>query len=240
MTESSKKLINEPVERPKDHAQVREASLPGSVSSKVTHEVGNLLNNVGLTLSTLKKERLSAKAEKAVTILEKESQRVKRFMFDSLQFEKESELNLARQPVESIIRDIMFVHGANAEKRGVRLTLRWPSQLPAIHVDGHLMYQVLNNLVKNSLEAITGAGDIRIEGSSDEKFLFIKVQDTGAGIRRNALQAIFDPFFTTKGEKGTGLGLSIVKSIVEAHGGTVECQSDLGKGTSFTLRIPQG
>ena len=234
MAKSSKKLANQEM-----GTATKNLAIFGSTSSKVTHEVGNLLNNVGLTLSTLKKERLSPQGERAVSILEKESKRVKRFIRNLLQLAKAPDLYLARQPVDRIIQEVLFVHEYNAERRGIHLELKWPPDLPPVHIDAHLIYQVLNNLVKNSLEAMTGPGKITIEGSRDPKFLVIKIEDTGPGMGRAVLQRIFDPFFTTKGRKGTGLGLSVVKTVVEAHSGRVECQTDPGKGTRFTLRLPQ-
>jgi signal transduction histidine kinase len=133
----------------------------------------------------------------------------------------------------------MFIHEPDAEKRGVRFELFWPSNLPSVHMDSQLMYQALINLVKNSLEAMTRPGDIVIKGSNDKDCLVIIIEDTGPGIDPGLVEQIFDPSFTTKGKKGTGLGLSIVEAILEAHSGTIECHSDPGKGTRFTLRLPQ-
>ena len=234
MGKSVNKFITEEM-----NTAAKNVAVLGSTSSKVTHEVGNLLNNLGLTLLTLKKERLTPQGKRAVKILEQESKRVKRFIRNLLQLAKNPELYLARQPVDSIIQEVLFVHEFHAERRGIRLELNWPPDLPSVHIDAHLMYQVLNNLIKNSLEAMTGPGKIRIEGSSDTEFLVIKIEDTGPGMGRAVLRRIFDPFFTTKGRKGTGLGLSVVKTVVEAHSGSVECETDPGKGTRFTLRLPQ-
>jgi signal transduction histidine kinase len=217
----------------------KDLALLDPASKKVTHEVGNLLNNVGLTLSTLKKEKLSPRAKRAVAVLEKESKRVKQVVHHFLQLAKNSERHFAKQSMYSIIQDVVFVHESDAEKRGVRLELLWPSDLPPVHMDAQLMYQALINLVKNSLEAMTSPGDIVIKGSNDKDCLVIIIEDTGPGIDPGLVGRIFDPSFTTKGRKGNGLGLSIVEDILEAHSGTIECHSDPGKGTRFTLRLPQ-
>jgi signal transduction histidine kinase len=84
---------------------------------------------------------------------------------------------------------------------------------------------------------MTDPGSISIEVGIEGEHLLIRIEDTGPGMGPDVLEQIFDPFFTTKGGKGTGLGLSIVKTIVEAHRGTIECQSALGKGTTFILRL---
>jgi signal transduction histidine kinase len=238
MTDSLKKFISREVETAKELAHAKNLAVLGSTSSKVTHEVGNLLNNVGLTLSTLKGETLSPMGEKALEILEKDSVRVREFIHNFLQFAKKPELRLERGSMDTIIREALFVHQPDAEKRGVRFELNWPPDLPPVNVDARLMHQVMNNLLKNSLEAMTDSGRIRIEGRIEGEHLMVRVEDTGPGIEPDILEQIFNPFFTTKGKKGTGLGLSIVKTILEAHRGTIECRSELRKGTSFIMRLP--
>ena len=238
MTDSLKQYISREVETAKELAHARNLAVLGSTSSKVTHEVGNLLNNVGLTLSTLKIEALSKKGEKTLEILEKESLRVREFINNFLQFAKKPELRLGKISIDAIIREILFVHKPEAKKRGIHLDFRWPSDAPPINADARLIYQVINNLLKNSLEAMADPGNIRIEGTVEREQLLITIEDTGAGIEPDILERVFDPFFTTKGKRGTGLGLAIVRTIVEAHRGTIVCRSELGKGTSFIMRLP--
>jgi signal transduction histidine kinase len=238
MTDSLKKFISREVEIARELAHARNLAVLGSTSSKVTHEVGNLLNNVGLTLSTLKSEALSQKGEKTLEILEQESLRVREFINNFLQFAKKPELRLGKISIDAIIREILFVHQPEAEKRGIHLDFNWPSDVPPINADARLIYQVINNLLKNSLEAMADPGKIRIEGTVEGEQLLITIEDTGPGIGPDILEQVFDPFFTTKGKRGTGLGLAIVRTILEAHRGTIECRSELGKGTSFILRLP--
>jgi signal transduction histidine kinase len=238
MTDSLKKFIGREVEAARELAHAKNLAILGTTSSKVTHEVGNLLNNVGLTISTLKGETLSPRGEKAVEIIEKDSERVREFIYNFLQFAKKPELRLQRTPMDLIIKEALVIYQADAEKRGIRLEINWPSNLPALNLDPHLMYQVLNNLIKNSLEAMSDPGTISIEGKIQGDHLLVRIEDTGPGIGADILAKIFEPFFTTKGKKGTGLGLSIVKTILEAHRGTIECQSELRKGTAFILRLP--
>jgi len=238
MTDSLKGFIQREVETAKQLVQAKNLALLNTTSSKVTHEVGNLLNNVGLTLRTLRGEDLSEKGERALEIIEKDADRVRKFTQNFLQFAKEPELNPERTSLEGIIREILVTQGPMAENRGVHLEMDWPVGLPSINVDTRLINQVLNNLVKNSLEAMTDPGDIRIAGAKSEERLLVRIEDTGPGIKPDALERVFDPFFTTKGKKGTGLGLSIVKTIVEAHRGSIECESSLGTGTTFILSFP--
>ncbi|UCG81486.1 MAG: sensor histidine kinase [Desulfobacterales bacterium] len=238
MTDSLNKFISREVATARELVHAKNLAVLGTTSSKVTHEVGNLINNVGLTLSALKNESLSSRGEKALEVMERDSIRVRKFIQNFLQFAKTPELRLERVAVDKIIREALFILQADAEKRGIRVELNWPTDLPAVSVDPRLIYQVFNNLVKNSLEAMTDSGSIHIEGKIDGDDLLVRIEDTGPGIEQDTVEQIFDPFFTTKGKKGTGLGLSIVKTIVEAHRGTIQCQSALGKGTTFILRLP--
>lgn len=238
MTDSLKKFIRREVETAKELAHAKNLAILGSTSSKVTHEVGNLLNNAGLTVAILKAETLSPRGEKALEILEKDSVRVREFIHNFLQFARKPELHLKRESIDRIIREVLFIHQPDAEKRGIHLELNWPSNLPPLNLDPSLIYQVLNNLVNNSLEAMAGPGKIIIEGRIKGEDLLVTIEDTGPGIGPDISEQIFDPFFTTKGKNGTGLGLPIVKSILQAHRGAIECQGELRKGTTFVVHLP--
>jgi signal transduction histidine kinase len=238
MTDSLKEHIRREVETAKELVHAKNLAVLGTTSSKVTHEVGNLLNNVGMSLTLLKDEPLSEKGSKAVEVLDKESARVREFIHNFLQFAKMPELRMTKIGLEPIIKEVLAVHEPEAEKRQIRFQLDWPPNLPEINADPRLLYQVMNNLIKNSVEAISDSGIISISGEVREGYLCVAVEDTGSGIDPEALEHIFDPFFTTKGKKGTGLGMSIVKTIIHEHRGTIECRSHTEKGTTVILRFP--
>jgi signal transduction histidine kinase len=106
-------------------------------------------------------------------------------------------------------------------------------------VDRHMMEQVLMNLVLNAIQAIKGGGVITIRTRLMDGACAIDVEDTGCGIPSHVLPRIFDPFFTTKGTgEGTGLGLSVSLGIIERHGGQILVESEVGKGTLFTVCLP--
>ena len=106
-------------------------------------------------------------------------------------------------------------------------------------VDRHMIEQVLMNLILNAVQAMKGGGVLTIRTSVVEGVCLVEVRDTGSGIAPTVLPKIFDPFFTTKGEgEGTGLGLSVSLGIVERHGGKILVESEVGKGTTFSLCLP--
>jgi signal transduction histidine kinase len=104
-------------------------------------------------------------------------------------------------------------------------------------LDPHLMRRVLVNLIENAVQAMPKGGKLEIACARVDSELLITVKDTGIGMPKEVVENVFKPFFTTK-TKGTGFGLYTSKRIVEAHGGKISVESEVGKGTTFTIRIP--
>ena len=99
------------------------------------------------------------------------------------------------------------------------------------------MKQVLVNLIKNAMQAMTRGGVLGLQTGSTSDWAWVDVSDTGGGIGQDKINHIFEPFYTTK-KKGTGLGLMIVQRIVRQHGGHIELESRVGQGTTFRIRLP--
>ena len=123
--------------------------------------------------------------------------------------------------------------------RSVRLDLDLAPSLPPVVACASELHQVVLNLVKNSVEALEGREDayVRVRSYRDGDAVCVEVADNGKGIPAEVQRSLFTPFFTTK-EKGTGLGLSISRGIVKSHGGDLLLASEVGEGTTFTLRLP--
>jgi two-component system, NtrC family, sensor kinase len=238
MTDSLKEYIQREIESAKDMVHSKNLAVLGAASSKVTHEVRNLLNNIDMALAGLKSENLTPRSGKILQILKNESDRIKEFIQNFLQFAKKPELRLQKMPADIIIKELLSIHFPETEKKGVRITFNWDQDIPKINIDASLMHQVFTNLIKNSVEAISDSGEIIISGAIEDKYLLISFSDTGPGMDQNILNHLFEPFYTTKGKKGTGLGLSIVRSIIEAHRGTITYQSAPGKGATFIIHLP--
>ncbi|MGC8660482.1 MAG: hybrid sensor histidine kinase/response regulator, partial [Desulfomonilaceae bacterium] len=100
------------------------------------------------------------------------------------------------------------------------------------------LFEVLLNLIKNSVESMPGGGRITITTMIDGSDVVLKVQDTGVGIAKSDFDRLFDPFWTSKGPAGTGLGLAVTHGIVKRHGGVISVESDVGKGSTFIIKIP--
>jgi two-component system, sporulation sensor kinase E len=109
--------------------------------------------------------------------------------------------------------------------------------LPMMPLDLTQIQQVLVNLVKNAIQAMTRAGTLILQTGATEDAVWFSVADTGGGIPQEQINRIFEPFYTTK-KKGTGLGLMIVQRIIRAHGGRIEVESEVGRGTTFRIWLP--
>jgi len=123
------------------------------------------------------------------------------------------------------------------DNRGLTVKKKLLQGLTATPIDGTQMQQVLVNLVKNAMQAMTRDGLLTLQTGESPDSVWVSVSDTGGGIPEEQISRIFEPFYTTK-KKGTGLGLMIVQRIVRAHEGRIELESNVGKGTTFRIWLP--
>ena len=127
-----------------------------------------------------------------------------------------------------------------AEAKQQTLEVDIPSSLPSVAIDARRIGQVVSNLISNAIKFTPKEGTIRVSARQRDHQIVVSVADTGPGIPQEHLVKIFDRFWQTPGtkQKGSGLGLSIAKGIVEAHGGTIWAESQMGKGSSFFFTVP--
>jgi PAS domain S-box-containing protein len=123
------------------------------------------------------------------------------------------------------------------DNRDLNIRAHLARQLPVTPIDPAQIQQVLVNLIKNALQAMTKGGTLTLQTGEGADGVWVSVADTGGGIPQEQINRIFEPFYTTK-KKGTGLGLMIVQRIVRAHGGRIELESQVGRGTTFRIWLP--
>jgi signal transduction histidine kinase len=145
---------------------------------------------------------------------------------------------IGRRDVRAILEEALDAIDPEAKQRKVTVTRALPV-LPEVEGDGTLLRQAFFNVLLNGLQAIGKGGTLSVSaGEGAGSMVRIEVRDTGCGIPEENLPRVFDPFFTTKEAEGTGLGLAIVHRIVEVHGGRVEIESEVGKGTLVRFVLP--
>lgn len=139
--------------------------------------------------------------------------------------------------LNQVIQETLALLQPEIDNRGLNVKCRLAHELPIAPIDPAQIQQVLVNLVKNAMQAMTKGGILTLQTGEGSDGVWVSVADTGGGIPQEQLNRIFEPFYTTK-KKGTGLGLMIVQRIVRAHGGRIELESQVGRGTSFRIWLP--
>jgi two-component system, sporulation sensor kinase E len=139
--------------------------------------------------------------------------------------------------LNDVVQKTLALLQPELDNRGLNLKTRLARQLPATPIDPEQIQQVLVNLVKNALQAMTTGGTLTLQTGEGADGVWVSVGDTGGGIPQEQINRIFEPFYTTK-KKGSGLGLMIVQRIVRAHGGRIELESQVGRGTTFRIWLP--
>jgi signal transduction histidine kinase len=138
-----------------------------------------------------------------------------------------------------LLKEVLGFLEKEAGLRNIAIDFQIESDLPSIDSDRGQLQQVFLNILTNAFYAVQDGGHLQIFARrKDENFIDVIVEDNGEGISKENLDHIFEPFFTTKGEYGTGLGLSITYGIVQKLGGQINVESELGKGTIFTVTLP--
>lgn len=145
-----------------------------------------------------------------------------------------------RQPaaLNAVVTETLDLLRPELDNRDQRVEPRLDEALPLAPFDPAQLKQVLVNLIKNAMQAMTRGGMLTVATGFDADEVWVRVSDTGGGIPQEKLNRIFEPFFTTK-KKGSGLGLMIVQRIVREHGGRIELESRVGRGTSFKVLLPR-
>ena len=148
-------------------------------------------------------------------------------------------LERSRVDIQEMLRSVVTLTQERARSRGLEISLRCPSQIGAIEADERRLKQALFNLISNAIKFTPPGGAIGVEGRYSQGELLLAVSDTGIGIAPADQARVFEKY-ACKREGGSGLGLSLVKSLIELHGGSVEIESALGRGTRVICRLPIG
>jgi signal transduction histidine kinase len=227
--------------------QAERLAVVGTMAAEVAHEVRNPLGSITLNLDLIHKEinKLAEgrghppdESRTLVDDMRAEVRRIQRVLEDYLRFARLPKPQ--KRPValnEWLDQKLSFL---NSEFERTRTTLRthFDPALTTINADAEQLWQATLNLIRNGLEAMPNGGELMVGTWQENGRIRIRVTDNGKGMTEEQLKQVFVPFFTTKGG-GTGLGLAVVQQIVVEHGGHVECESALGKGSTFTLVLPQ-
>jgi signal transduction histidine kinase/HAMP domain-containing protein len=213
-----------------------------------SHELKTPLTSVRLAVHLLLEEAVGPLTPKQTELLLDARENSERLLamvnnlLDLARLEQGSrQLEVKHESPQSLLQAAAEAAGPRAEDKGVEIVLAVPPDLPSVAVDASRLGHALRNLLDNALTYTDRGGRITLGASADADAVTLSVADTGIGISREHLPHVFEKFFRVPGQSrgtGTGLGLAIVNEIVAAHGGTITCESEPGKGTVFRIRIP--
>ena len=209
----------------------------GQLASGVAHEINNPLGNISLYAQMLLNKIEDESARNKLNIINDETNRAASIVKGLLDFARQSEPKMT--PTDINVEIIKALDLIRHQMKDIKVTTIFQT-LPMINCDPGQISQVIINMLTNSIQAIIENGEITIETKMENDNVEILITDNGCGISEENLNRIFDPFFTTKkpGE-GTGLGLSISYGIIKRHNGSINVKSQVGKGTTFTIKLPK-
>jgi signal transduction histidine kinase len=221
-------------------AQYREiAALAGGLA----HEIKNPLSTIGLNMELLAEDFAEAETPRdrralaKIAVVQRECQRLQNLLDDFLNYAKLRTLRLEPSDLNQQIERVLDLFAPQAKESNIELACYLDRQLPSVVLDRESFHGALINLVVNALQAMPGGGQLVVRTTSTASGVALHLIDTGEGMDEKTRSQIFETFFSTK-PGGSGLGLPTTRKIIEAHGGRIDVQSEVGRGTQFTIELP--
>ncbi len=214
----------------------------GELVAGIAHEINNPLGGI-LMFSSLaaKTPELPTQVKDNLEVVVSETRRCAKIVRGLLEFSRESIPEKRRDSINRIVKQTLRLVAQQTLFQDIEMKCSFDEDLPDLYLDPDQIQQVFFNMFINAAQAMhEGGGALTITTSLEESGSAVKiaVADNGQGIHKEDLGKIFDPFFSTKSKQGFGLGLSISYGIINNHGGKVSAQSEVGKGTTFTILLP--
>jgi two-component system, sporulation sensor kinase E len=234
------------------------------LAASVAHEIGNPLNALHIHLQLMEREvkklnsgpgnsksfsrsrnlpaatdvtEVSKKLSQYLDVAKGEINRLDYIITQFLQAIRPAPPQLKPDSLNNVVQKSLELLRPELENRGLTVLTKLARRLGAAPLDAMQMQQVLVNLIKNAMQAMTRGGTLTLQTGENDDDVWVSVGDTGGGIPQEQINRIFEPFYTTK-KKGSGLGLMIVQRIVRSHHGRIEMESHVGRGTTFRIWLP--
>ncbi len=222
------------------HAQMIQAAklaAIGELAAGIAHEIKNPLQVLLLNLELVEAGR---PLPNWTEMFSKQVKRLSEITHRLMNFSRSASEDVVMEPINlrKVIEDIVAMVHHEFRGAGIDIEIISGEDIPPVAGNANYLQQVFLNLLINARDAMPKGGQVTITVSLTGFHVFVRFTDTGEGIPAEVLEKIFRPFFTTKGEKGTGLGLAICHKIILQHKGDIRVESEIGKGTTFTIYLP--
>jgi signal transduction histidine kinase len=204
----------------------------------VAHEIRNPITTIGGFARRIKRIlKKDPEVNKYLSAILEESERLESLVRQVHEYTSVLAATLAMDDIRATLHEVVNKFEPIAQQQGVSLVTKIDESLPLTRMASSQIMTALSNIMENALEAMPNGGELVLEATQRNSQLFIKILDTGHGIRQEYLNSVYDPFFSSK-THGAGLGLAVVYQIVKNHDGEITIQSQEGKGTSVTIQLP--
>lgn len=215
----------------------------GQLAGGLAHEIKNPLGTLNLNLQLLKEdlEKTAAPKEKRlckkIDVIQREALRLEEILNDFLRYARGPQPTLAECNINRVVDEVMSFIAPEMTLHKVQLRTHYDENIPKVKLDADLFKQALLNIVINAQQAMPSGGEVVLQTSRHGDRAQIDIIDTGEGIPEDRRDKIFNVYYSTK-KAGTGLGLPTAKRIVDEHRGAIRLQSEVGKGTCFSIELP--
>jgi signal transduction histidine kinase len=237
-TENLEKLV---AERTKQLQEKERLATIGETAGMVGHDIRNPLQSIAgdlylldCDIAFLPESENKKSMQESVTNIQENLQYIDKIIEDLKNYSKHLEPQIEKINVDKVIEDVMLIVPVPSN---LQVDIAIEKGFPLINADFSMLKRVVTNLVQNAVQAMPEGGKLAVRAYCKNNKKFLSVEDTGVGIPEELKPKLFHPMVTTKA-KGQGLGLAVVKRLVEAQGGTVTFESELGKGTKFIVQLP--
>lgn len=229
----------------------------GTMAAGIAHDIRNPLTSILIfsQLMSLHHDDPDVRA-KFDRVVPRELERVQAVIEDMMELARPTTLNLEPTNLNEVLMQVLELYEGQAATQGIKVAREFGSDLPFCMADRKRLHRCFSNLISNGVQAMANGGDLAVRttvvpaavlpyapaadpgsGAPNGSAIRVIIADTGQGIPLDRLPRIFDPFYTTK-EKGLGLGMAITHRIIEDHKGSIDVQSQVGLGTTFTIHLP--
>ncbi|HEY4262452.1 MAG TPA: ATP-binding protein [Schlesneria sp.] len=227
-----------------DHERLRtQYAEIATLAGGLAHEIRNPLSTIGLNLDLLSEELGECDSQRDRRILNKlnvvkrQCQQLDRILDDFLQFARVGTLTLKPADLNQTVLEFIEFYASQAAEQGIDISPHLAANLPPVKLDVNLWRQVVMNLSRNAQQAMPQGGVLELQTYQRDNQVVLEIIDNGKGMSPETQARMFDAFYSTK-KGGSGLGLPTVRKIVEAHHGTISCESEVGRGTRFSIALP--